>query len=287
MIHQLSRQLASGALSRSALKLVQRQTPSWRKRDSGSSLLADPRAAASSGSSSHSGTGGSNPASSSGELYRVSRRRFRATTIAYVEVGFSAVVGVTGTAVAAGAGRERNQKINLGEKFDEIAGANVSGFHEVLMRVARIVVVGRPTRLRNCFPRRPSPADGYLLRTSSIGLRGLPPAPSAPQAPISQPAPSASVCSTARPFCLSVLFIGVLAVAWVSRRHVENLVLGQHRDTDCRHQTCSRMIEGSAMPRLNPADDAADRDGDMLGSRHGLDLGLCFSTLLTGSMLTP
>ena len=34
--------------------------------------------------------------------------------------------------------RERNQEINLGEKFDEIAGPNRACFHEVLMRVARI-----------------------------------------------------------------------------------------------------------------------------------------------------
>jgi hypothetical protein len=37
---------------------------------------------------------------------------------------FGSVVGVTGAAVATGAGRERNQQINLGEKFDEIAGAS-------------------------------------------------------------------------------------------------------------------------------------------------------------------
>jgi hypothetical protein len=36
-------------------------------------------------------------------------------------IAFGSVVGVTGAAVAAGAGRERNQQINLGEKFDEIA----------------------------------------------------------------------------------------------------------------------------------------------------------------------
>jgi hypothetical protein len=53
-------------------------------------------------------------------------------------IAFGTIVGVTGAAVAAGAGRERNQQINLGEKFDEIAGADGAGFHEVLMRVARI-----------------------------------------------------------------------------------------------------------------------------------------------------
>src|ERR1700747_376039 len=53
-------------------------------------------------------------------------------------IAFGSVVGVTGTAVAARAGRERNQQINLGEKFDEIAGPNGTFFHEVLMRVARI-----------------------------------------------------------------------------------------------------------------------------------------------------
>src|SRR3954447_21359297 len=51
---------------------------------------------------------------------------------------FGSVVGVTGAAVAAGAGRERNQQINLGEEFDEIAGPNRACFHEVLMGVARI-----------------------------------------------------------------------------------------------------------------------------------------------------
>jgi hypothetical protein len=53
-------------------------------------------------------------------------------------IAFGSVVGVTGAAVAAGAGRERNQQINLGEKFDEIAGPNGACFHKVLMRVARI-----------------------------------------------------------------------------------------------------------------------------------------------------
>jgi hypothetical protein len=53
-------------------------------------------------------------------------------------VAFGSVVGVTGTAIAAGAGRKRNQKINFDEKFDEIARANGACFHEVLMRVARV-----------------------------------------------------------------------------------------------------------------------------------------------------
>ena len=53
-------------------------------------------------------------------------------------IAFGSVVGVTGTAVAAGTGRERNQQINLGEKFDEIAGPNGACFHEVLVRVAGI-----------------------------------------------------------------------------------------------------------------------------------------------------
>jgi hypothetical protein len=56
----------------------------------------------------------------------------------YKGCGFGSVVGVTGAAVAAGAGRERNQQINLGEEFDEIAGPNGACLHEVLMRVARI-----------------------------------------------------------------------------------------------------------------------------------------------------
>ena len=53
-------------------------------------------------------------------------------------IAFGSVVGVTGTAVTAGASRERNQQINLGKKFDEIAGPNGTCFHKVLMRVARI-----------------------------------------------------------------------------------------------------------------------------------------------------
>ena len=53
-------------------------------------------------------------------------------------IAFGSVVGVTGAAVAAGTGRERNQQIDLGEEFDEIGGANGASFHEVLMRVARI-----------------------------------------------------------------------------------------------------------------------------------------------------
>ena len=53
-------------------------------------------------------------------------------------IAFGSVVGVAGAAIAAGTGRERNQQINLGEKFDEIAGPNWACFHEILMRVARI-----------------------------------------------------------------------------------------------------------------------------------------------------
>ena len=53
-------------------------------------------------------------------------------------IALGSVVGVTGAAVTAGAGREPNQQINLGEKLDEIAGPNGTCFHEVLMRVARI-----------------------------------------------------------------------------------------------------------------------------------------------------
>jgi hypothetical protein len=51
---------------------------------------------------------------------------------------FGNIVGVTGATVAAGTGRERNQEINLGEKFDEIAGPNGARFHGMLMRVARM-----------------------------------------------------------------------------------------------------------------------------------------------------
>ena len=37
-------------------------------------------------------------------------------------ITFGTVVGVTGATVAPGTGRKRNQQINLGEKFEEIAG---------------------------------------------------------------------------------------------------------------------------------------------------------------------
>ena len=53
-------------------------------------------------------------------------------------IAFGSVVGVTGAAVTAGAGRERDQQINLGEEFDKIAGPNGACLHEVLMGVARI-----------------------------------------------------------------------------------------------------------------------------------------------------
>ena len=53
-------------------------------------------------------------------------------------IAIGSVVEVTGATVTAGTGRERNQQINLGEKFNEIAGPNRACFHEVLMRVARI-----------------------------------------------------------------------------------------------------------------------------------------------------
>ena len=53
-------------------------------------------------------------------------------------IAFGGVVGVSGTTITTGTGRERNQQINLGEKFDEITGPNGARFHEVLMRVARI-----------------------------------------------------------------------------------------------------------------------------------------------------
>jgi len=46
------------------------------------------------------------------------------------------VVGVAGAAVAARTSREPNQQIDLGKKFNEIAGPNGACFHEVLMRVA-------------------------------------------------------------------------------------------------------------------------------------------------------
>src|SRR3954468_10578099 len=56
----------------------------------------------------------------------------------FERIAFGTIVGVTGAAVAAGAGRERHQQINLGEEFYEIAGPNGACFHEVLMRIPRI-----------------------------------------------------------------------------------------------------------------------------------------------------
>jgi hypothetical protein len=53
-------------------------------------------------------------------------------------VAFGSVVGVTGATIASGTGRERNQEINLGKKFDEIAGPNGACFHEILMGIASI-----------------------------------------------------------------------------------------------------------------------------------------------------
>ena len=53
-------------------------------------------------------------------------------------IALGTVVGVTGATVAPGTSRERNQKINFGKKFDEIAGPSGACFHEVLMRVARV-----------------------------------------------------------------------------------------------------------------------------------------------------
>ena len=53
-------------------------------------------------------------------------------------ITFGTVVGVTGATVAPRTGRKRNQQIDLGEEFDEIAGPNRARFHEVLMRVPRI-----------------------------------------------------------------------------------------------------------------------------------------------------
>src|SRR6516162_312821 len=71
-------------------------------------------------------------------------------------IALGRVVGVSAAAVAAGAGRERNQQISLGKKFDEIVGPNGTCFHEVLMRVTRIAsaheyvhhVVNKPQLLR-------------------------------------------------------------------------------------------------------------------------------------------
>ena len=53
-------------------------------------------------------------------------------------IAFGCIIGVTGATVAPGTGRERNQQINLGKEFDEIAGPNGARFHEVLMRITRI-----------------------------------------------------------------------------------------------------------------------------------------------------
>jgi hypothetical protein len=65
-------------------------------------------------------------------------RLFRRLFLVRLLGALGAVVGVTGATVAPGTGRERNQQINLGDKFDEIAGPNGACFHEVQMRVARI-----------------------------------------------------------------------------------------------------------------------------------------------------
>ena len=40
-------------------------------------------------------------------------------------------------AITAGAGREHREQINLGKEFDEVARSNRTGFHEVLMSIAR------------------------------------------------------------------------------------------------------------------------------------------------------
>jgi hypothetical protein len=53
-------------------------------------------------------------------------------------ITFGTVVGVTGATVAPRTGRKRDQQVDLGEKFDEVAGPNGARFHEILMRVARI-----------------------------------------------------------------------------------------------------------------------------------------------------
>ena len=53
-------------------------------------------------------------------------------------IAFGSVVGVTGATVAPGTGRKRDQQVDLGEKFYEIAGPNGARFHEILMCVARI-----------------------------------------------------------------------------------------------------------------------------------------------------
>ena len=53
-------------------------------------------------------------------------------------IALGTVVGVTGATIAPRTGRERNQKINFGKKFDEIARPNGACFHEVLMRVPHV-----------------------------------------------------------------------------------------------------------------------------------------------------
>jgi len=62
---------------------------------------------------------------------------------------------------------------------------------------------------------------------------------------------------------LSVMFVGVLAIAWY---------LGD-------------MMKPWYWASIVGAQTGGTTLGDMLASRHGLDLGLSFSTLVTGSML--
>jgi hypothetical protein len=47
--------------------------------------------------------------------------------------------GMFRAAITAGAGREHREQINLGKEFDEVTGTNRTGFHEVLVSIAREV----------------------------------------------------------------------------------------------------------------------------------------------------
>ena len=96
-------------------------------------------------------------------------------------ITFGTVVGVTGATVAPGTGRKRDQQIDLGEKFDEIARANGTCFHEVLMGVARIAsaheYVHHVVNMNLSFFERQLPlrreGPGQIRLTAAVILRDL------------------------------------------------------------------------------------------------------------------
>ena len=44
------------------------------------------------------------------------------------------IAGMLRAAITTGAGGQRSQQVDLGEKFEIVAGANRAGFHEILVR---------------------------------------------------------------------------------------------------------------------------------------------------------